>query len=39
MWEKRRERSRLLDLDEHLLNDIGITRYEAEAEAAKWPWQ
>jgi uncharacterized protein YjiS (DUF1127 family) len=39
LWEKRRERQLLLELDDHLLNDIGITHQEAEAEAAKWPWQ
>ena len=39
LWERRRERQLLLELDDHLLNDIGITRQQAESEAAKWPWQ
>ncbi len=38
MWRNHRERQRLLDLDEHLLKDIGITRDQAEKEAAKWMW-
>ena len=39
MWHKRRERQRLLTLDAHLLRDIGITRVQAEKEAAKWMWE
>ena len=39
MWQKRRERQRLLTLDPHLLRDIGITRDAAEKEAAKWMWE
>jgi uncharacterized protein YjiS (DUF1127 family) len=39
MWQKRRERQRLTDLDEHLLRAIGITREQAEKEAAKWMWE
>ncbi len=39
MWQKRRERQRLADLDEHLLRDIGITREQAEKEAAEWMWE
>jgi uncharacterized protein YjiS (DUF1127 family) len=38
MWQKRRERQRLLDLDEHLLSDIGLTREQAGKEAARWLW-
>lgn len=38
MWRTRRERQRLLDLDEHMLKDIGITREQAEKEAARWMW-
>jgi uncharacterized protein YjiS (DUF1127 family) len=38
MWQKRRQRQRLLELDQHLLSDIGITRDQAEKEAAKWMW-
>ena len=39
MWRKNRERQRLLDLDEHLLRDIGLTREQAEKEAARWLWK
>ena len=39
MWQKRHERQRLLTLDQHLLNDIGITRDQAEKEAGKWMWE
>jgi uncharacterized protein YjiS (DUF1127 family) len=39
MWEKRRSRQRLVELDEHLLNDIGVTRDQAEREAKKWMWE
>jgi uncharacterized protein YjiS (DUF1127 family) len=38
MWRENRERQRLLDLDEHLLRDIGLTREQAEKEAARWLW-
>ena len=37
LWEKRRGRQQLMDWDERLLMDIGITREQAELEAAKWP--
>jgi uncharacterized protein YjiS (DUF1127 family) len=39
MWQKRRERQRLLELDQHLLSDIGVTRDQAGKEAAKWMWE
>jgi uncharacterized protein YjiS (DUF1127 family) len=39
MWQKRRERQRLLTLDPRLLKDIGITRDQADKEAAKWIWE
>jgi uncharacterized protein YjiS (DUF1127 family) len=39
MWQKRRGRQQLLDLDPRLLNDIGLTRDQAEKEAAKWMWE
>jgi uncharacterized protein YjiS (DUF1127 family) len=32
------ERAHLQMLDDHLLQDIGVTAAEAQAEAAKWPW-
>ena len=39
-WSARhRQRRQLVDLDERLLADIGLTRVEAEAEAAKPFWQ
>jgi uncharacterized protein YjiS (DUF1127 family) len=34
LWEKRQARQQLLELDERLLRDIGITREQAELEAA-----
>lgn len=34
----RRQRSRLADLDDRILRDIGITRAEAEAEANRPVW-
>jgi uncharacterized protein YjiS (DUF1127 family) len=33
-----RSRRALLRLDDHLLQDIGLSRHEAEAEAARAPW-
>jgi uncharacterized protein YjiS (DUF1127 family) len=36
---KRRERRRLLELDDRMLADIGITREQAEHEAGKRPWR
>jgi len=38
MWRTHRERQRLLELNEYLLKDIGITREQAEREAARWMW-
>ena len=34
----RRQRRALRRLDDHLLRDIGLTRHEAEAEAAAPAW-
>jgi uncharacterized protein YjiS (DUF1127 family) len=39
MSRMRRERQQLLALDGRLLADMGLTRAQAEQEAAKWPWQ
>jgi uncharacterized protein YjiS (DUF1127 family) len=39
MWRKRRERRRLLELDDRMLADIGLTRAQAEQEAGKRPWR
>ncbi len=33
-----RTRRRLMELDEHLLRDIGLTRSEAQTEAEKPAW-
>jgi uncharacterized protein YjiS (DUF1127 family) len=33
-----RSRRDLRRLDDHLLRDIGLTRHEAETEAARAPW-
>jgi len=39
-WQERYEvRRRLAELDDHLLRDIGITRVQAAAEAAKPFWR
>ena len=39
-WEtRRRTRMHLLELDDHLLRDVGLTRAQAEAEAARSFWQ
>jgi uncharacterized protein YjiS (DUF1127 family) len=38
-WQERgRQRRELVQLDDHMLHDIGITRAEAFAEAAKPFW-
>ena len=39
MWQKRRERHALLELDDRLLDDIGVTRDMAERQGYKWFWQ
>lgn len=36
--EKQRSRRALRNLNDHQLRDIGITRYEAEAEANRSVW-
>ncbi|MEJ2029482.1 MAG: DUF1127 domain-containing protein [Maritimibacter sp.] len=33
-----RQRAQLGRLDDHLLRDIGVTAGDAQAEAARWPW-
>jgi uncharacterized protein YjiS (DUF1127 family) len=38
MWEARRTRRILAELDPRQLKDIGVSRSEAEAEAARVPW-
>jgi uncharacterized protein YjiS (DUF1127 family) len=40
LWrEVRRQRRELLDLDEHLLKDIGISRTEALQESRRPVWE
>lgn len=39
MREKWRQRQALLELDDHLLDDIGVSRVEAEHEAHKPFWK
>ncbi|WP_448203577.1 DUF1127 domain-containing protein [Azospirillum sp. sgz302134] len=39
LWRQRRERAELLSLTDHELRDIGITRYDALAEAQKPFWK
>lgn len=34
----RRSRARLLDLDDRILRDIGVSRHDAEAEARRPLW-
>jgi uncharacterized protein YjiS (DUF1127 family) len=38
MWEAVRTRRILAELDARQLKDIGVSRSEAEAEAARAPW-
>jgi uncharacterized protein YjiS (DUF1127 family) len=39
-WLRRsRTRHEIADLDEHLLRDIGLTRFDAMAESRKLFWQ
>ncbi len=39
MLQRRRERHALLELDDRLLDDVGMTREDAERQARKWLWQ
>jgi uncharacterized protein YjiS (DUF1127 family) len=39
MAQRRHERQAILELDDRLLNDVGVTRDEAERQARKWFWQ
>ncbi len=38
MFAVKRQRRNLARLDDHLLNDIGLSRHEAHTEAAKPAW-
>lgn len=37
-WRIRRERRQLLELDDHMLRDVGLTRAQARREAARPFW-
>jgi uncharacterized protein YjiS (DUF1127 family) len=37
-WERRRQRRQLLELDDRLLSDIGISKQQAAEEALKSSW-
>jgi uncharacterized protein YjiS (DUF1127 family) len=37
--QRRRERQSLLELDDRLLDDVGVTRDKAERQSRKWFWQ
>ena len=39
LWQRRRQRQALLELDDRLLKDIGLTREQAQRQAARWFWQ
>lgn len=39
MAQRRRGRQALLELDDRLLKDIGVTREQAERQSRKWFWQ
>ena len=40
LWFHRsRQRQRLLSMDDRLLQDVGLSRYDAEQESQKWFWQ
>ncbi|MGD9803386.1 MAG: DUF1127 domain-containing protein [Hyphomicrobiaceae bacterium] len=39
LWERQRQRRALLNLDEHHLRDIGMTREEALVEGQKPFWK
>jgi len=37
--QRRRQRRALLELDDRLLNDIGVTRDQARSESRRPPWR
>ncbi len=39
MHDRWQQRQALLELDDRMLTDIGISRAQARAEAQKWFWQ
>ena len=38
-WRRSRTRNEITELDEHLLRDIGLTRFDAMVESRKHFWQ
>jgi uncharacterized protein YjiS (DUF1127 family) len=38
VWRAHQTRRQLRELDTHLLRDIGVTRFDAELEAARKTW-
>jgi uncharacterized protein YjiS (DUF1127 family) len=38
-WQRHRQRRALLDLDDRMLRDIGISRHDARLEAQKRSWE
>jgi uncharacterized protein YjiS (DUF1127 family) len=39
MFQRRRQRQAMLELEDHLLADVGLTREQAEKEARKPFWK
>jgi len=39
MRQRSRERNALFELDDRMLNDIGLTREQALRESRKWSWE
>ena len=39
LLERRKQRQTLLELNDHMLSDIGLSREEASREASKWFWR
>ncbi|WP_439578785.1 DUF1127 domain-containing protein [Elioraea sp.] len=37
-WVAHRTRRQLMELDEHLLHDLGLSRADVHREAARAPW-
>lgn len=37
-WVAHRTRRQLMELDEHMLHDLGLSRADAHREAARAPW-
>ncbi|MEI7804243.1 MAG: DUF1127 domain-containing protein [Hyphomicrobiales bacterium] len=39
IFQRRRQRQALLELEDHLLDDLGLSRHQAEQEARKPFWK